>query len=129
MKKKILTLLSFLILSLNLSLNSGLVFADKPKVDPTPFITNYLDELRSHCKFSVDEFENMREALLEKPPRLINPMSKEESLLSLRCRPYWISFEIIIAKAAKTKTEIDYKQILDKVEQLINEIKDKEHLR
>ena len=69
----------------------------------------------------------MREALLKPEPHLINPFPKNRALLSINCHPYWQNFEKMIVRAKNI--EIDYEQVLDKVDQLIYEIEDNEYKR
>ena len=143
MKTKLLTLITFLILSLNLSFD--LVFAqnsaqeDSPYYDQTVIVTNYLDDLRDQCKFGVKEFEKMRDALSGDSPELINPMSKREALRSeyprefIECHPYWENFNWIIDKLNKASEEyprvVDLQKVHEKTEQLLFEITDNEYKR
>jgi len=124
-------LLYFLILNICLSLSSGPVLAneqiEKERVDPTPFVTDYLDKLRTNCACGVKEFELMQSALSEYPPHLANPIPKDHALLSSKCYTYWQNFETIVEKAQGVN--LDYSQIRSKVEQLIYEIKDNEYKR
>jgi len=127
MKDKMLTLLCFLVLSLGLNL--GPAFANEQReadrANQTLFVTDYLDKLRVSCNCGVKEFELMQTALSEYPPHLINPIPKNQALLSSKCYPYWQSFETIVEKAQGV--DLDYPQIRNKVEQLIYETKDNEY--
>jgi len=131
MKRKILTLLCFLTLSLSLGLSSGLAFAteqrEADRAEQTLFVTDYLDKLRVNCNCGIKEFELVQTALSEYPPHLINPIPKDQALLSSRCYTYWQNFEMIVEKAQGV--DLDYPQIRNKVEQLIFEIKDNEYKR
>jgi Leucine-rich repeat (LRR) protein len=69
----------------------------------------------------------MQSALSEYPSHLINPIAKNQALLSSKCYPYWQNFETIVEKALGVN--LDYSQIRNKVEQLIYEIKDNEYKR
>jgi formylglycine-generating enzyme required for sulfatase activity len=134
MKRKTLTSLCFLIIALSLGLCSGLAFAlvggmdlEEQKEARTLVIINHLEKLRVNCHFGVEKFESMQAALVENPPSLINPMPKNEALLSARCKPYWDALETIVKKAKHV--DIDHEQILEAVQQLTDDIKDDEYKR